>query len=79
MLKTRANSTNALPMNIKQERGCHCIYFGVDEYEGVGEDLSRDTYSFRDGVLCDSDGDIIEVRNVVMHGCGIRLLVWRKQ
>ena len=59
--------------------GGHCIYFGADEYEGVGEDSSRGTYCFTDGVLRDSDGGIIEARNVVSDGCGIRLLIWRKQ
>ena len=50
-------------MNMKQEA---VIYFGAYEYEGVGEDSSRGTYSFTDGVLRDSGGDIIEARNVVM-------------
>ena len=44
--------------------GGHCIYFGEDEYEGVGKDGAYGTYSFQNGVLADSDGDAIQIRNV---------------
>ena len=45
--------------------GGHCIYFGQDEYEGMGAGQTCGTYSFKDGLLRDSDGDIIPVNNVV--------------
>lgn len=44
--------------------GGHCIYFGEDEYEGMGTNQECGTYSFKDGVLKDSDGDVIQVKNV---------------
>ena len=46
--------------------GGHCLYFGEEEYEGMGEDQSCGVYSFKDGVLKDQDGDSIQVRNVVV-------------
>ena len=46
--------------------GGHCIWFGQNEYEGMGEDQSCGTYSFMEGVLRDSDGDIIASRNIVV-------------
>ena len=45
--------------------GGHCIWFGQDEYEGMGEGQSCGTYSFNEGVLRDNDGDIIASRNIV--------------
>ena len=45
--------------------GGHCIYLGEDEYEGMGAGQTCGTYSFKNGVLRDSDGDIIPVNNVV--------------
>ena len=50
--------------------GGHCIYFGEEEYEGMGIDQACGTYSFVDGVLKDSDGDIINTTNVVRDNCG---------
>lgn len=44
--------------------GGHCLYFGEDEYEGVGEDGACGTHSFQNGLLLDSDGDVISARNV---------------
>lgn len=49
--------------------GGHCIYFGADEYEGVGEDSSCDTYSFRDGALRDSDGSLLLTRLRIRARC----------
>ena len=43
--------------------GGHCIYFGEDEYEGVGKEGACGTYSFQNGVLIDSDGDVISAKN----------------
>ena len=37
-----------------------CLDFGDDEYEGIGNVV----YTFIDGVLKDSDGDVIEFRDV---------------
>ena len=45
--------------------GGHCLYFGENEYEGMGEGQNRGTYSFKDGILRDSDGDEIKIKNVV--------------
>ena len=46
--------------------GGYCLYFGEEEYEGMGKDQSCGIYSFKDGVLQDQDGDIIQTRNVVV-------------
>ena len=45
--------------------GGHCLYFGENEYEGMGKGQKCGTYSFKDGILRDSDGDSIEIKNVV--------------
>ena len=44
--------------------GGHCLYFGENEYEGMGKGQTCGTYSFKDGVLRDSDGDMIAIKNV---------------
>ena len=44
--------------------GGYCLFFGAVEYEGMGKNQSCGTYSYEGGVLKDSDGDIIPIRNV---------------
>ena len=44
--------------------GGHCIYFGDKEYEGMG-DQTCGTYSYINKILRDSDGDLINIRNIV--------------
>ena len=48
--------------------GGHCIYFGDNEYEGIGQDQKCGTYSYINRTLKDSDGDLIVMQNVVEDG-----------
>ena len=51
--------------------GGHCIWLGEQEYEGLGIDqASGGTYSFVDGVLKDSDGVVIPIKNVARENDG---------
>ena len=45
--------------------GGHCLFFGEEEYEGMGSNQSCGMYSFEGGVLKDADGDLIPIRNIV--------------
>ena len=47
---------------VHDKNGGYCIYFGADEYEGIGENCG--TYSYHDGKLRDADGDEIVARNI---------------
>ena len=47
---------------VHDKNGGYCIYFGADEYEGIGQ--SCGTYSYYDGKLRDADGDDIVTRNI---------------
>ena len=44
------------------------MFFGEQEYEGMGPGQSCGTYSFIDNVLRDSDGDIIAIKNIIAEG-----------
>ena len=43
----------------RKDTGGVCLYFGGSDYEGL-----PGTYSYRSGVMRDSDGDVIQVRGV---------------
>ena len=49
--------------------GGHSIYFEEgDDYEGMGPGQCCGTYSYKDRVLRDTDGDLISIKNIIEHG-----------